>query len=565
MATNPLRLVVFTGGPLVPVNRVFFDRLAADPRFEVRGIIVDEYRRPRRPLVARVARNLQREGWPWLRFKIATMLESRVRRTALWVFERWNPPNDGGETYERWAARTGIPVHRVADIHAADSVALIASLQPDLGVILGGRILNGTVIAVPTHGSLNIHKRRVPEYRGGGPVGYWEILAGESSIGVTIHTATTEVDAGQVLAETTIPIEPCDTLESLGIKADVAGACLYHDTIGQFAEGRRAGTVQDETRARTYRAPSELAVWRLERRLKQCAARQMPLLKERTPRLAQARVFLQYLLLLPWLLHRRHAFIGERKAPLGIFFYHVIGNRPINHMCLPLEAFVRQIEFLRRYYDVLSLDQAVDRVTSGRSDRLAAAITFDDGYRENEWAIAYLRYYGIPAAFFVSMGHIADGSSFEHDRRRGFDQAHPMLEPEVARLAAQGFLVGSHGIYHEDFGTLAAADADRILRESRERVTRVCGRAPEYFSFPKGQRAVNITAESYALATTHYRGVFSAYGGHNFPSEGRRHFVRVPNRLDVLELAMTMDGYTGFRDCVSGNEWGVRSYALAPY
>ena len=200
-------------------------------------------------------------------------------------------------------------------------------------------------------------------------------------------------------------------------------------------------------------------------------------------------MFLQYLLLLPWLLHRRRTLVGERRAPLGIFFYHVVGNCPINHMCLPLEAFVRQIEFLRRYYGVLSLDDVVDRVRSGTNDRLATAITFDDGYQQNKWAVEYLRYYDIPAAFFVSMGHIADGTPFEHDRRRGFEQARPMLEPEVSRLASDGFLVGSHGLYHEDFGTLDSASADRVLRESRERVERLCGRAPEYFSFPKGQRA----------------------------------------------------------------------------
>jgi peptidoglycan/xylan/chitin deacetylase (PgdA/CDA1 family) len=392
------------------------------------------------------------------------------------------------------------------------------------------------------------------------------MLAGEPSIGVTIHYATTDVDAGRVLAETEIPIEECDTLESLAIKADVAGGRLYHDTIRQFAEGRRLGTPQDPAGARVYRSPSELAVWRLERRLKRQAGRLMPLLRSRpSSRLARARVLLQYVFLMPWLLYRRQTLVTQRTAPIGIFFYHVVGNCPINHMCLPLEAFVRQVEFLRRYYHVLSVDEAVDRVRSGQNDQLAVAITFDDGYEENKWAIEYLRYFGVPATFFVSMGHVGDGTPFEHDLRRGFDRARPMREREVSRLADEGFLVGSHGIYHEDFGALDASSADRVLRESRERVERVCGRAPEYFSFPKGHRAINITADTYALATKHYRCVFSAYGGHNFPCEGRQHFVRLPNRLDITEVAMTMDGYTGLRECVAGNAWGLRTYALAPY
>ena len=66
-------------------------------------------------------------------------------------------------------------------------------------MIAGGRILRDSIITIPEHGTLNIHKRKVPEYRGGGPIGYWEILAGESSIGVTVHYATSRVDAGSVL------------------------------------------------------------------------------------------------------------------------------------------------------------------------------------------------------------------------------------------------------------------------------------------------------------------------------------------------------------------------------
>jgi folate-dependent phosphoribosylglycinamide formyltransferase PurN/peptidoglycan/xylan/chitin deacetylase (PgdA/CDA1 family) len=565
MDGDRLRVVVFTAGPLVPVNQVLFERLAGEPLIDLRGIIVDEYRRPSKPLVLRVGRSLSREGLPWLWFKIVSRLQSLVRRAAVWIFERSHPPAER-PSYDRWARHAGIPVHRVADIHADSSVALVRSLQPQLGVIVGGRILRESVISIPSLGTLNIHKRKVPQYRGGGPVGYWEILAGEPSIGVTIHYATADVDAGRVLTETEVPIEECDTLESLAIKADVVGGRLYHDTIRQFAQGRRLGTPQDPASARVYRSPSELAVWRLERRLKRKAARLMPLLRDRpSSSMARARVLLQYVFLMPWLLRRRRTLITQRTAPIGIFFYHVVGNDPINHMCLPLEAFVRQIEFLRGYYPVLSLDEAVDRVRSGQNDQLAAAITFDDGYDENKWAIEYLRYFGVPATFFVSMGHVRDGTGFEHDLRRGFDRARPMPEPEVSRLADEGFVVGSHGIYHEDFGALDTTSADRVLRESRERVARVCGRAPEYFSFPKGQRAINITADTYALATKHYRCVFSAYGGHNFPSEGRQHFVRLPNRVDVPELAMTMDGYVGLRECVAGNAWGLKSYALAPY
>ena len=560
-----LRLVVFTAGSLAPINRVFFERLVRDPLLDVAAIVVDEYQRRRKPPVERIVRAVREDGVSWFAFKLVSTLDSLVRRVALRLFERVHRSPQSEESYEALALRAGVRVHRVPDIHRDESLELIRSLQPQLGVIVGGRILRDTVITIPDYGTLNIHKRKVPEYRGGGPVGYWEILAGEPSIGVTIHYAATQVDAGLVLAEATIPIEACDTLESLQIKADLRGAQLYHETLRRFAQGVRQGVPQDTSRGRTYRAPSDFKVWRLGRRLKRKAVAAMPLLRVRPSWPVRLRVLGQYVVVLPLLLAVKKRLVRDHRAPICVLFYHVVANYPLNHMCLPLEAFVRHVEFLCRYYTVMSLDDAVERLRSGKNDQIAAAITFDDGYRDNVWAIEYLRYFGIPASFFVSIGHIRDGCAFEHDRRRGFDGAAPMSEEQLRRLVADGFIVGSHGIHHEDFGALRPATADRVLRESRELIREACGHAPVHFSFPKGQRGTNITEESFDLATKHYPYVFSAYGGYCLPRVGRRHFLRVGHPIDELELAMLMDGYTGLRQCLFGNAWGLKTEALAPY
>jgi len=560
-----LGLVVFTAGPLSAVNRVFFERLARDPLLRLEAIVVDEYSKPRKALVVRLLRGIREDGWRWLGFKFVTVAGALMRRIAVVLFELTHPRTGSEASYEALERATGVRVHRVADIQDEESLRLVESLRPQLGVIVGGRILRDALITIPEHGTLNIHKRKVPEYRGGGPVGYWEILAGERSIGVTIHYATCRVDAGPVLAETTIPIEECETLESLRIKADVAGARLYHDAIRRVASGDRRGRPQDPSRGATYRSPSDFKVWRLERRLKERAARMMPALRVRPSWLVRGRVLAQYVALLPLLVHLRRRLVARRRAPICIFFYHVVANRPVNHMCMPLEEFARQVAFLRRYYDVVPLDQAVERLRTESTGTIAAAITFDDGYRDNAWVIEYLRYFGIPAAFFVSAGHVRDGTSFEHDRLRGFEDAFPMGEAEVRSLAADGFLIGSHGVYHEDFGTLDRAAADRVLRRSPRLIADLSGRIPEHFSFPKGQRGVNITRESFELAQEHFPYVYSAYGGYNFPRAGLRHFRRVGSSGDVLELAMVMDGYTGLRQCVGGNAWGLRDDALLPY
>jgi peptidoglycan/xylan/chitin deacetylase (PgdA/CDA1 family)/folate-dependent phosphoribosylglycinamide formyltransferase PurN len=526
--------------------------------------VVDDYVRARQPLWRRVVRGVRQDGWRWIWFKAVTTAAAAASRAAVVLFERTHRPVPA-ETYETLARDTGIPVHRVADIHGEESLALIRSLRPQLGAIVGGRILRDAVVSIPEYGTLNIHKRKVPDYRGGGPVGYWEVLAGESAIGVTIHYATSKVDEGDVVAETTIPVEECDTLESLRIKADLAGAGLYYEALRTIAGGRRQGTPQDPRQGHTYRAPSECRVWQLERRLRKHAARRMPALRTRPSAAVRARVLLQYALVSPLLHWWRRRLQSQRRSPVCILFYHLVANRPLNHMCLPLEEFVRQMEFLRRYHPLLSLAQAAGRLGRDESNEVAVAVTFDDGYRDNVWAIEYLRYFGIPACFFVSIAHVLDGSPFEHDRRRGFEGALPMTPADVEKLAADGFEVGSHGLHHEDFGTLDAAAAEQVLSESRRLIGEVTGSRPDHFSFPKGQPGTNITAASFAAALRHYRQIYSAYGGYNVPGrQSGPHLLRVGNPADILDLAEILDGYTGLRQCLLGNAWGFKTSALAP-
>ena len=559
------RLVVFTSGPLATVNRIFFERMARDPALDLVGIVVDEYQRPRRPLPVRIARALREDGWTWVRFKAGSAVQRLADRVITRAWERFHPVVASDESYEVFEQRTGVPVHRVADIHSDASLALIRGLEPGLGVIVGTRILRDTVLAIPDLGTVNIHKRKVPEYRGGGPVGYWEVLAGERSIGVTIHWAVAQVDAGDVLGQIEIPIEECDTLASLRIKADIAGANLYHRVIRDIAAEKHAAIRQDMTNARTFRAPTDAKVWRLEQKLRRRATARMPALRVQPSWLTRARLVAQYVVVLPRLRATSRRLVQAGTAPISMLFYHVVANRVVNHLCIPLEQFARHADFLRRYVGIVSLHEAVERLRSGKNDRYAAAITFDDGYRDNHWLIAYLKYFEIPATFFVSAGHVDDGTPFAHDHEAGFAAA-PMRREDVRALSASGFTVGSHALYHEDFASAEPAAMDRILRESREAITAMTGRVPHHFSFPFGERERQVTSRTLALALRHYPFVYSAYGGYNLPDVDARHFVRLAAPVDVLTLALVCDGYPGFRQCLRGQAWdaGARTLAIAP-
>jgi peptidoglycan/xylan/chitin deacetylase (PgdA/CDA1 family) len=71
------------------------------------------------------------------------------------------------------------------------------------------------------------------------------------------------------------------------------------------------------------------------------------------------------------------------------------------------EAFRDQVRFLRERFSIVRLEEIVGlaRVPLGSRAKLAALITFDDGYRDNfETALPILRELDVPAAFFIPTG-----------------------------------------------------------------------------------------------------------------------------------------------------------------
>jgi methionyl-tRNA formyltransferase len=92
------------------------------------------------------------------------------------------------------------------DLHAPESLALLQSLAPDLGVVFAAYRLRPEVFTIPRLGCLNLHLGRAPEFRGSSPA-FYEMLEGVPSVGVTIHRITEGLDAGPIIAQESFPID----------------------------------------------------------------------------------------------------------------------------------------------------------------------------------------------------------------------------------------------------------------------------------------------------------------------------------------------------------------------
>ncbi len=66
--------------------------------------------------------------------------------------------------------------------------------------------------------------------------------------------------------------------------------------------------------------------------------------------------------------------------------------------------------WIKSWFNVISLDAAVDAIKSGKIPPRTAVITFDDGYADNhDVALPILQKYGLPATFFIATGFIDGG------------------------------------------------------------------------------------------------------------------------------------------------------------
>jgi folate-dependent phosphoribosylglycinamide formyltransferase PurN len=110
--------------------------------------------------------------------------------------------------------------------------------------------------------AINIHPSLLPRYGGRGLYGdkvHAAVLAaGDTETGATIHLLTDDVDAGPVLAQQKVLVEPGDTPERLRLRVQAAERVALYSVIARFAEGEWALPYRDPSgRARSGRTDSD--------------------------------------------------------------------------------------------------------------------------------------------------------------------------------------------------------------------------------------------------------------------------------------------------------------------
>jgi peptidoglycan/xylan/chitin deacetylase (PgdA/CDA1 family) len=221
-----------------------------------------------------------------------------------------------------------------------------------------------------------------------------------------------------------------------------------------------------------------------------------------------------------------------------VVVYHRIADDRATRWSVSNRMFARQIEWLVRRFDVISLKEAQRRLRTGDNTRTAVSITFDDGYAENcHQAIPLLVKRRIPCTYFVTVANVLAGTPFDHDLALG-RRLLPNNPEQLRAMAAAGIELGAHGYDHVD---LAGIDDPGELRrqvvDAGERLAECVGRQVRYFAFPFGQFC-HLSARAMDLAhAAGYEAVCSGYGGYNLPGPSPFHLQRIPVDDSLAQLA----------------------------
>jgi phosphoribosylglycinamide formyltransferase-1 len=94
--------------------------------------------------------------------------------------------------------------------------------------------------------TINIHPSLLPRHGGAGMMGeavHRSVLeAGDERTGATVHEVTPDLDAGPVIAQTTVPVEPADDVEGLAARVLAEEHRLLVATLRRLGERTSDGT-----------------------------------------------------------------------------------------------------------------------------------------------------------------------------------------------------------------------------------------------------------------------------------------------------------------------------------
>lgn len=127
----------------------------------------------------------------------------------------------------------------------------IEGLKPDLVIVASyGKIIPQKILAIPKHGSINVHPSLLPRYRGPSPI-QTAILKGDKITGVTIMLMDEKIDHGKIIDQKEYKIPEGVNYKELEAMLAQQGVKLLLKIIPQWI-GRKIKAKEQKHSQATY-------------------------------------------------------------------------------------------------------------------------------------------------------------------------------------------------------------------------------------------------------------------------------------------------------------------------
>lgn len=452
-------------------------------------------------------KNLQRHGWRWIPYQGAELANLAADRFSS---RPQSSPDRPGQAFTLRALEQHprITIKRVAAINGQEACTWVAQLAPDIGIALGAPILKPVLFSLPRLGTINLHKGRLPHYRGM-PPGFWELHNGETSVGVTVHRVDAGLDTGDILLESSVPIDRFSTLRGLKTKLDRVGVELVSEAVGRILDGSAVFRPQPQGGKTNTRPPLAMES-DLARRL---AARD-PSRGSLGKIAAKKLLFMAYSQLWMPMVNWLHGRTGKQRVI--ILLYHRVSDQFRDHVTIGIERFDEHMAYVAKNFVTVSLKEIVEGKIPRNTSKPVIAVSFDDGYLDNyENAAPILIKHQVPCTFFVSTEKVRENKPFDHDMRAlGFGLDNMNWE-QVRRMRDWGLHFGSHTRNHVNLAEISDELALEELQGSLNDIRRELGQEQVFIAYPYGRKHHITAARIDMMKKLGYAACFSAYGGLN--------------------------------------------------
>ena len=141
------------------------------------------------------------------------------------------------------AAQAGVELLETTTLKSPEIAQRIEDVHAGLGVVVAyGGLVPPNVLAMPTHGWVNLHFSNLPRWRGAAPV-QWAIRAGDATTASCVFNLEEGLDTGDVYSRVEVPIRHESAGELLASMAE-AGAPQVLSVVDALADGSATAIAQ---------------------------------------------------------------------------------------------------------------------------------------------------------------------------------------------------------------------------------------------------------------------------------------------------------------------------------